>query len=77
MENPLFHSNSDITKRITMSWQANAQEQLIATAIVINDILQVYDCTLKKWDIPFKNSPSLTQIPVNCRTDFEIDEDGS
>ena len=74
---PIIHPNVDITKRIAMSWQANAQEQLIATAIVVKDKLQVYDCALNQWNIPFLNLPALTQIPSKYRTEFEIDEDGS
>ncbi|MBP0019335.1 MAG: hypothetical protein J7647_17500 [Cyanobacteria bacterium SBLK] len=74
---PIIHSDIDITKRIAMSWQANAQEQLIATAIVMNDVLQVYDCALNQWNIPFLDLPALAKIPSKCRTEFEIDEDGS
>lgn len=73
----IFYDDLAIPRRILIAWQAEAQEQLIATATVIDEHLLVTDCSLRNWEIPFDSLPALSAIAINKRSDFEIDEDGS
>ncbi|MBR8829003.1 MAG: hypothetical protein DSM107014_14075 [Gomphosphaeria aponina SAG 52.96 = DSM 107014] len=77
LKNTIVYSDLDIPKRVLAAWSAGVQEQLIATATVIDDYLLVIDCNLKSWEIPFDSLSALAAIPVEKRTEFEIDEDGS
>ncbi|WP_199248543.1 DUF2442 domain-containing protein [[Phormidium] sp. ETS-05] len=59
------------------AWDADAQEQLIASATLIEDNLLVTDCALNTWEIPFTSLPALAAITLENRANFEIEEDGS
>lgn len=72
-----LYEDSDIPNRVLAAWDANAQEQLIASATLMQDNLLVTDCALKTWEIPFNSLPALAAIPRENRDQFEIDEDGS
>lgn len=77
LRNTLVHSNFTLPRRVLAAWIHGAQEDLIADARVANDCLFVTSCTLKEYDVPIDEIPSLSGLPKSELTNFEIDEDGS
>ena len=77
MRNTLVHTNVDLPKRVINAWAMGAQEQLIADAIVIDDRLLVFSCSMEKFEVPFLSLPALKRIPIDERSSFTIADDGS
>ncbi len=77
MRNTLVHVTSEIPKRVINAWAMGAQEQLIAEATVIGDLLLVVSCRMEKFEISFSSLPALKRIPYDERSDFTIADDGS
>jgi transcriptional regulator with XRE-family HTH domain len=77
MRNTLVHTNVDLPKRVINAWSMGAQEQLIADAIVIGDLLLVFSCSMEKFEVPFFSLPALKRIPTDERSSFTIADDGS
>lgn len=66
-----------LARAISIVEDHGAQEDWIADARVANDRLFVTSCTLKEYDVPVDEIPSLSGLPKSELTNFEIDEDGS
>ena len=77
LKNTLVHSGPELPKRVLEAWCYGAQDQLIATAEVVNDRLLVISCGLEVFEVPFENLSALQMIPVDMRSSFEISSDGS
>jgi hypothetical protein len=74
----------EVAKRIKSAWEWEAEDELIAIAVLAKDIastsedaLFVMGCDLKTWEIPFKSLSCFNQVSPSERGNFEIDEDGS
>lgn len=78
-QNFFLGENLVVAQRILEAWQAEAQEQLIADASIVDNgsALLVFDCTPKSWMIPVEALPLLERITPVERCNFEIDKDGS
>lgn len=77
LRNLLVHSGENVPKRIIEAWSAGAQHKLIADATVQDDKLLVLDCALKLYELRFDSIKELSRLPVEDRTKFTIDADGS
>lgn len=77
MRNTFVYQNSDLPQRVINAWSMEAQDQLIAEAIAIDDYLLVFSCAMEKLEIPFDSMNALKRIPIEDRGNFEIDVDGS
>jgi Helix-turn-helix len=70
-------SSKKDARRIINAWKMDSSEQLIAFAKVSGNCLDVIDCALGAWTIPFDGLPALASILVDDRANFELDVDGS
>jgi hypothetical protein len=77
MRNTFVYQNSDLPQRVVNAWSMDAQDQLIAEAIAIDDYLLVFSCAMEKLEIPFDSMNALKRIAVEDRGNFEVDIDGS
>lgn len=79
MRNMLVHSKNDWTtpERVLNAWRMGSEDDLIATAAVFGDQLDVLTCALERLEVPFDKIPALKALPVERRSNFEIDEVGS
>ena len=72
-----YKQEPTVVDRIKQAWEWESEAELIATAKVSENILVVMGCDLNFWQVPFETIPSLNQLPLSERTNFEIDPDGS
>ena len=77
LKNTLVHSGPELPKRVLEAWRYGAQDQLIATAEVVDDRLLVISCRLEVLEVPFDSLSALRSIPVHLRSSFEISSEGS
>ena len=56
-------SNQKIIDRIKSAWEWEAQEELIATAKVVDNWLLIMDCNLKIWQAAF-DEPNEENLPL-------------
>ncbi len=77
LKNLVVFSDWNVPKRILTAWKYNLQEIFIADAAVFGDNLYVQDCALNTFIIPFEKTRPLRNIPVKCRRDFLISEEGA
>lgn len=67
----------ELINRVKEAWECGAEDELIASALVLSDSLVVMGCDLKVWEVPMASIPCFERVPVEERANFEIDEDGS
>jgi hypothetical protein len=72
----LLFSDWNVPERVIKAWADDSQPVLIANAIADSESLIVSNCALEKIEVSF-SEPVLSRIPIDQRTDFEKDEDGS
>ena len=75
--NLVVHSGSELPRRVLRAYQMGAQEQLIAHAHVLPDMLFVLTCALQWLEMPFGAMATLADLTDAERKDFTIAEDGS
>ncbi len=71
------HSSAEVPRRILNAWLNNAEDKLIARAMVVADRLFLTSCEQETLEIAFDRLPALRRIPVAERDAFEIAGDGS
>jgi hypothetical protein len=77
IKNLVVHSDVEMPKRILNAWKNNAQDKLVARAMVVQDRLFLTSCEPETLDIGFDELPALKSIPKAERGRFEVSEDGS
>ena len=77
IKNLVVHSDIEMPKRILNAWKNNAQDKLVARAMVVQDRLFLTSCEPETLDIGFDELPALKSIPESERGHFEVSEDGS
>jgi hypothetical protein len=73
----LVYDDLAIAKRVINAWDWNAQEQLIADVIVIQDELLVINCAMERLEISFDAMLALEKITQAERANFILSEEGS
>ncbi len=77
IKNLVVHSDVEMPKRILNAWKNDAQDKLVARAMVVKDRLFVTSCEPETLDIGFDELHALKCIPKTERTRFQVSEDGS
>ena len=77
IRNLVVHSSIETPKRILNAWLMNAQERLIARAMVTNERLFLTSCKPETLEIRFQDLPALKRIPKTAQTRFDVADDGS
>ena len=77
LRNLVVHSDLDVPRRILNAWEHDAQEKLIARAMVSGDRLFVTSCVPETIELGFDDLASLKRIKVADRAAFEVAADGS
>jgi hypothetical protein len=77
LRNLLVHRGPEVPRRVLRAWRMGAQDDLIADAVVINDVLLVWSCALTRTELPFGRLPALAAIPPDDRAKLEVADDGS
>lgn len=77
IRNLVVHSDVEIPRRILNAWKNNAQDKLVARAMVVQDRLFLTSCEPETLDIGFDELPALKSIPESERGRFEVSKDGS
>ena len=77
IRNLIVHTDVGTPKRILNAWKNDAQDKLVARAMVVKDRLFVTSCEPKTLDIGFDELHALKCIPKTERTRFQVSEDGS
>lgn len=78
VRNTVVHSSDDrVPMRLLTAWAHNAQDELIAKAVVGEDRLFVLSCSLQPYEIAFHEMPALERIPKADRAKFNVAADGS
>jgi hypothetical protein len=76
LRNMLVHQGSALPHRVLNAWVHGQHHDTIAAATVIGDRLLVVSCGFDSFEIGFDVYPTLARIPVDERSQFEIEEDG-
>ncbi len=77
IRNLVVHSGVETPRRILNAWKNDAQDKLVARAMVVKDRLFVTSCEPETLDIGFDELQALKCIPKTERTRFRVSEDGS
>lgn len=77
LRNLVVHSDLEVPWRILNAWAHDAQDKLIARAMVVDDRLFVTSCLPETIEIGFDDLASLRRIDAADRSTFEIAADGS
>jgi hypothetical protein len=77
LRNLVVHSDLEVPRRILNAWAHDAQDKLIARAMVASDRLFVTSCLPETLEIGFDDLRSLQQIRAADRPAFQIAIDGS
>ncbi|MBI5488784.1 MAG: hypothetical protein HY905_15725 [Deltaproteobacteria bacterium] len=77
LRNLLVHRGPELPRRVLGAWRLAAQDDLIADATVVKDMLFVLSCALERFELPFARLPALAAIPPKDRAQLEVADDGS
>ncbi len=77
LRNLVVHSDLEVPRRILNAWEHDAQDRLMARAMVSGDRLFVTSCVPETIELGFDDLASLRRIDVADRAAFEIAADGS
>ncbi len=73
----LVYSNNDVLKRVLAAWgKYHAQDNLIADAAVVGELLFVRDCAFNHYEVGFKQIKAFSKVPAKDRGNFVISEEG-
>jgi hypothetical protein len=77
VRNLVVHADIDVPRRILNAWEHDAQDKLIARAMVSGNKLFVTSCVPETIELGFDALPALKRIKSADRSTFEIAADGS
>ncbi len=77
LRNLIVHSDFTITSRILKAWVDGAQQELIASARVIDGSLLIRNCALQEIEVPAKDIPALKALTESQLQHFTVSESGS
>ncbi len=76
LRNMLVHQGNALPYRVLNAWVHGQHHDMIAAATVIGDRLLVVSCGFDSYEIGFDRYPALARIPVDERSQFQIEEEG-
>ena len=75
--NLLVHRCSDQPRRIVNAWRIGAQDDLIADAVAMRDVLLVVSCAMKRLEVPWRKLQRVSKANIKTWGQLRVAEDGS
>ena len=77
LRNLLVHRGAEVPRRLLRAWRIGAQDDLIADAVVVNDVLLVWSCAMERMELPLGRLPALGAISPRDHAKLKVSDDGS
>ena len=77
LRNTLVHSDPAVFERVLKAWKMGAQDQLIADATILEDLLFVRTCALETVEVELQELKPLRKASREALLSFEVDQDGA